>query len=169
MLCFNYFSTFLIAIWDTKKRHTSFKIVIFSWFFNLFFIDFRIRQISKIIEIFEKTPTRRCQISMTTGSTSKNFGINSISVEIWSSTQLYSGFFFNRSKLKGIPGIFFVSGAGFSRIFKVRYLRDYLELEKNKNISPHLLVEICSFPGSFEMTETIRGYQNMFSLQKIRR
>ena len=57
----------------------------------------------------------------------------------------------------------------FSRIFKIRYLRDYLELEKNKNISPHLLVEICSFPGSFEMTETIRGYQNMFSLQKIER
>ena len=51
-------------------------------------------------------------------------------------------------------------------IFKSWYLRDYLELEKNKNISPHLLVEICSFPGSFEMTETIRGYQNMFSLQK---
>ena len=54
----------------------------------------------------------------------------------------------------------------FSRIFKIRYLRDHLELEKNKNISPHLLVEICSFPESFEMTETIGGYQNMFSLQK---
>ena len=33
-------------------------------------------------------------------------------------------------------------------------------------MSPHLHVEICSFPGSFEMTETSRGYQNMFSLQK---
>ena len=54
----------------------------------------------------------------------------------------------------------------FSRIFKMRYLRDYLELEKIKIKSPHLLVEICSFPGSFEMTETIREYQNMFSLQK---
>ena len=54
----------------------------------------------------------------------------------------------------------------FSRIFKIRYLRDYLELEKNKNISPHLLVEICSFPGTYEMSEMIRGYQNMFSLQK---
>ena len=54
----------------------------------------------------------------------------------------------------------------FSRIFKIRYLRDYLELEKNKNISSHLLVEICSFPGSFEMTETIRGIKIMFSLQK---
>ena len=56
----------------------------------------------------------------------------------------------------------------FSRIFKIRYLRDYLELEKNKNISSHLLVEICSFPGSFEMTETIRGYQNRFSLPKTK-
>ena len=51
-------------------------------------------------------------------------------------------------------------------MFNIQYLRDYLELENNKNISPHLLVEICSFPGSFEMTETIRGYQNRFSLQQ---
>ena len=50
--------------------------------------------------------------------------------------------------------------------FQNRYLRNYFELEKIKNISPHLLVEICSFLGSFEMTETIRGYQNKFSLQK---
>ena len=42
-------------------------------------------------------------------------------------------------------------------VYYIRYLRDYLEFEKNKNISSHLLVEICSFPGSFEMTETIRG------------
>ena len=55
----------------------------------------------------------------------------------------------------------------FSRIFEMRYLRDYLELEQNKNISSHLLVEICSIPGSFEMMETIRGYQNnIFSFQK---
>ena len=45
-------------------------------------------------------------------------------------------------------------------------LRDYWELGKNKNILSHLLVETCSFPGSFEMTETIREYQNMFPSQK---
>ena len=42
---------------------------------------------------------------------------------------------------------------------KSRYLRDYLELEKNKNISPHLLVESCSFPGSFETVGAIWGDQ----------
>ena len=49
--------------------------------FSLIFIDFRVRKIlniSKSLEIFEKTPTWRCQISMTTWSTSKNFSINSI-------------------------------------------------------------------------------------------
>ena len=38
---------------------------------------------------------------------------------------------------------------------KCRYLRDYLELEKLKNIYAHLLVEIRSFPGSFDPTESI--------------
>ena len=50
--------------------------------------------------------------------------------------------------------------------FKIRYLRDYFELEKNKNISPHLLVQICSFPVSFEMTEAIRGVSKNISLTK---
>ena len=47
----------------------------------------------------------------------------------------------------------------YSRISKIQFLREYLDLGKNKNISSHLLIEICSFPRSFVMTEPIRGYQ----------
>ena len=36
--------------------------------------------------------------------------------------------------------------------------------EKNRNISPHLLVEIYSFSVSFETMETVRGYQSYFSI-----
>ena len=37
---------------------------------------------------------------------------------------------------------------------------------KNINISSHLIIEICSFPGSFVMTETIMGYQICFPYKK---
>ena len=39
----------------------------------------------------------------------------------------------------------------FYRIFKIRYLRDYLELENKKNISPHLkcVYELMAHPRFF--------------------
>ena len=52
------------------------------------------------------------------------------------------------------------------QIFKLRYLCAYLELEKNKNIWPHLLVEICSFPGSFEMDGDDLGVSKYVFLTK---
>ena len=47
----------------------------------------------------------------------------------------------------------------FAKNSKSRYLRDYLELDKNKNISKYLLFEISSFPGSFEQIEGLRGFK----------
>ena len=57
--------------------------------------------------------------------------------------------------------------AGSSMFLKVRYLEGYFELEKNENISSHLLVEICPFPESFGKTETIRRYQIATGITRV--
>ena len=45
----------------------------------------------------------------------------------------------------------------FFEIFGERYLLNYLELDKNKKylVINYVLLEICSFPGCFEMAKSI--------------
>ena len=60
----------------------------------------------------------------------------------------------NSFRIRGFQCIFFVN-------YQIRYLRDYLEFEKNKNMQTHQLVEIRSFPGSINPAESIwENFQN---------
>ena len=52
--------------------------------------------------------------------------------------------------MKEKVGFFRQKTKTFFDFFWKRYLRDYLELENKKNMSGYLLIEICSFPGSFK-------------------